>query len=376
MRYEKCIYCGEAIDDQTGEGDHVIPGALGEFEGDVHFRGICRSCNNRISQAEQVMLRCGPEAFFRRVVRPALPSSRQRGRSNSVGAMGTPPLTYTIQSECGSHGILMRSSPDDPQKGKMADQLVIHDANGNESFFELFPNMSPERLKRQIFDEIVPPIRGLWLHVSQPRMNECSGLVTQMFPNAQSHNLPTTPVGTHRAKGQIIFIRNGYYYRAVAKIAFHYYLTHNRRGLRGDEPCFAAIRNYIMTGGNKSQFFREPPRRFAVPWGTLDGEANLSPERQWGHVHAADEMTKEVFVYVQMFVGPGCIPDSYYVVLGTIDSDIIAPMSYVWGHCYLYHEVQAEVGFAGRVEAMNVSAIPEEHIQAAGFFPTTSARVP
>src|SRR5207253_22714 len=88
MSAVKCIYCSVAFDGAKGGGDHIIPAALGEFRNDTRFRNCCPHCNNRIGRSEQVVLHCGPEAFFRRVVKPALPASRRRGRSMVKAAMG------------------------------------------------------------------------------------------------------------------------------------------------------------------------------------------------------------------------------------------------------------------------------------------------
>jgi hypothetical protein len=369
MRREKCIYCGEAIYNQTGEGDHVIPGVLGEFEDDIRFRGICPKCNNEIGKCEQVLVNCSPAAFFRRVVRPAAPPSRQRrGRSRLKAVHGVRTPTHVI--EHGEHHLLADPLHGNELNGRLPDQLVIHDANGREYFFRLYSGMSAKKLKAQITATATLPAKAVWIHCDEDKMEEYKALMFAMFPQAKYEELPPTPAGKFAANACITCVMGSPHYRALAKIAFHYYLTHNRRGFRGDEPCFAPIRKFIMEGGDHSQFFREPPRPFAVPWGTLpDGKANASPATQWGHMLAADETSRDVFAYVQLFLGPGCIPDSYYLMLGTIDSPIIAPMSFVFAHVYVYHEQQPEVGIAGKVSAMTVTSVPAQQAREAGYFP-------
>src|SRR5437870_3003527 len=112
MTTANCIYCSAIFDPSKGEGDHIIPAALGEFRNDSRFRGLCSKCNILIGKSEQVLLHCGQEAFFRRVVNPALPSSRRRGRSYVPAAMGMPGLSHTIDR--GDHCMLVRPSADDP----------------------------------------------------------------------------------------------------------------------------------------------------------------------------------------------------------------------------------------------------------------------
>ena len=54
-----CIYCQKPVDLRRGQGDHVIPAALGRFEDDLRFRRICRTCNRAIGKCEDQLLRCG-----------------------------------------------------------------------------------------------------------------------------------------------------------------------------------------------------------------------------------------------------------------------------------------------------------------------------
>src|SRR5438105_4823171 len=48
MKRRRCIYCPKEFDPSRGEGDHILPAALGEFQREVRFRGQCPSCNNTI----------------------------------------------------------------------------------------------------------------------------------------------------------------------------------------------------------------------------------------------------------------------------------------------------------------------------------------
>ena len=82
---ERCIYCDSPFDSSRGEGDHIIPAALGEFEGDVHFRRICPKCNSRIGAYEQQIMQCGPENLLRTLVSPSSKRLKRRGRGRTSG---------------------------------------------------------------------------------------------------------------------------------------------------------------------------------------------------------------------------------------------------------------------------------------------------
>jgi hypothetical protein len=159
--------------------------------------------------------------------------------------------------------------------------------------------------------------------------------------------LPPTEAGMHRAQGRIIFTVNDHYFRALVKIAFHYYLTRTRRGMRGDEPAFMVLRRFIIDGGHHENFFHRSRTTFAVPFGELPNGGAVTPS-QWCHILAADETCEVVVVYVHLFVGPGCVSHPHYVTLGPLDSQIVLANG-VWGHVYMYDRVQPPTGLAGRV---------------------------
>jgi hypothetical protein len=366
MALASCIYCPALFDPTKGEGDHVIAAALGEFRNDIRFRGACPACNQRIGKSEQVLLHCGPEAFFRRVVNPALPSSRKRGRAYVKGAMGVPGLSHTIDRE--DHQMLVLPSVDDPQRVVGVDQLVIQDSKGDEHHFRLFPNMNADALKRDILNTIAPPpIPKVWLHCNDAqRGEEFQSLVRRMFPNGEKHQLPDFPVGTHAVNGQVRLTVNEHYWRSLAKIGFHYYLCHTRRGVRGDEPGFAGIRDFIINGGDKSKFFRKPKDLFGLPFGELPEGGILTPT-QWCHILGANETSNEVFAYVHLFVGPACIPTPHYIALGTLDSEIVGLNSFIHGHVYLYDEQQNPTGKAGVVKEATVTMYRLDGVPASVF---------
>lgn len=355
MALEKCIYCANSFDPAKGEGDHVIPAALGEFRDDTRFRGCCSDCNNWIGRSEEVLLRCGPEAFFRRVVNPAIPASRRRGRASISGARGNPAPLFT--AEIGGIHALVRPSGTNSLRASGVDQLVIRDTDGVDHRFPLFPNMNAEAFRRKILGKIAPSTIStiLLLYYSEGACGAYTDLVQAMFPISESTRLPDVPAGEHPVKGRVSIIVNDHYWRSIAKIAFHYYLSHTRRAVRGDEPGFNQIRNFITKGGDQRRFFRASHTRFRLPFDGQSGCGAASPA-QWCHVLGADEQEQEVVAYVRLFAGPGCMPPAYHIVLGTLDSNIVGPLSLIYGHVYLYDEPQSAAGKAGQVMAATVAA--------------------
>ena len=306
---------------------------------------MCTSCNNKIGKSEQQFLSCGPESFFRDLVKPKIPKRRQRGHSQ-VSAMGA--KSPQSKNDCGDHWESVRRSKDSPKTVFPEDQIVIHDNQGSEYSIKLFSGMRPEHLNDQIKKLGVSKIEKGWLHCDTKHSSEFQQLTKDTWPKFKMQSLPDTEAGTTLDKGRTTFTVNEHYFRAVAKIAFHYYLAHSRRGFRGDEQCFTPMRDFIMNGGNHDAFFNQPGPKFAMPFGDIPS-GGVIPPKQWCHVIAADETDKVAVVYIQLFVGPGRVPKPYNIKLADINSIIVVSNS-TWGHVYLYDESPISDNYAGRVE--------------------------
>ena len=351
-RTEKCIYCTASFNPAKGAGDHILPVQLGEFKNDVRFRRICASCNNNIGSSEQQLLLCGPESFFRDLVKPKVPKRRKRGRSQ-VAAIGAPPPQSTIDH--GDHKQLVKRSRDNPKDSFPVDQIVIHDDQGGEVFIELFSGMSPRQLKDRIKKHGIKKIDKMWFHFDTENSSEFQLLMKETWPKLEPHNLPDTEAGITQVNGCVTFKVTDHYFRSLAKIAFHYYLVHSRRGFRGDEQCFSPIRDFIMNGGDDKGFFKQPGPKFAMPFGEIPSGGVITP-KQWSHIIAADETDKVATVYIQLFVGPGCVPKPHYIKLADINSNVIIPSS-TWSHVYLYDESQKSGRYAGEVKEAQITRI-------------------
>jgi hypothetical protein len=152
----------------------------------------------------------------------------------------------------------------------------------------------------------------------------------------------------HQVRGRTEFVFSCDAFRGLAKIAFHYYLVHNKRGYRGDEAEFHAIRDYIQNGvGDYEQFFDRPGPEFAMPFGETSPGRGTTPGN-WCHILAAHEVEGDIVVYMRFFAGPGCEGQAQQVSLARIRSQIIFPDGF-WGHVYHY-EGRPDDRYSGIVE--------------------------
>lgn len=352
-KIEHCIYCSKEFDSSKGEGDHIIPVQLGEFRGDVRFRRICPECNNWIGRSEQQFLRCGPESLFRDIVKPKVPRRRSRGYSRAKASMGVSGPKSTI--DCGDHNMLVEPSKDNPTDVFSIDQIVIHDTQEREEFIRLFPGMNGKVIKERAEKVGIDQPAKLWLHCGEDRYDEYVYACLEAWPRDQGmKELPTTEVGVHQIHGRVTFMVSSHYFRSLAKIAFHYYLSHSWRGFRGDEDCFRAVREFIMHGENVDEFFRKGNVQFVRPYGKVfsGGVVTL---KGWHHVFIASEVEDEIVVQIEMFVGEGYIPNAHKIRLAGIGKGIILP-SAAWGHVYSYNDEESGQ-YAGQVMQAEVNRL-------------------
>jgi hypothetical protein len=201
----------------------------------------------------------------------------------------------------------------------------------------------------------ISKIDKLWLHCDEKYWPEFKQLTKKAWPKTEIQSLPGTEAGITQVKGRTTFKVTDHYFRSLAKIAFHYYLSYSRRGFRGDEQCFGPIRDFIMNGGDDKSFFKKSGPKFLMPFGKSPSGGVITP-KQWCHIIAADETDKSAIVYLQLFVGRGCIPRPHYIKLADINSKI-AVLSSTWGHVYLYDESPKSDRYAGQVEQALITRI-------------------
>jgi hypothetical protein len=179
--------------------------------------------------------------------------------------------------------------------------------------------------------------------------------LSELYPNSKWEDRPDTEIGVRRVRGRTEFVFSGDAYRAIAKIAFHYYLVRNQRGYRGAEPQFAAIRDYVRNGvGAYNQFFDRAGPTFLMPFGETSSGRRTSP-RNWCHILAAHETHGDIIVYLRFFAGPEFEGESHRVMLGNIQSKIVLPAGY-WGHVYQYGST-AEGKYSGIVEQAQIQRL-------------------
>ncbi len=309
-----CIYCNRHFDPRIGEGDHIIPAALGEFRRLRRFRGACSDCNIRIGKSEAQLLRCGPEAYLARISQPA--GRRSKKHKAWQPALGAPPPAMFSEHE--GVDLIVRPVDGNPSNVETIDQLVIVDEKGDQHPIPIYPGMDANAVRAKIESLQVEGCYTVRFNVSDDHYDWLNGLIAELWPDSERSELPPIEPGVSWRRGRVTLTVSDHYFRAVAKIAFHFYLCYCAPELSGHEPEFAEIRKFIVSGGRVEEFFSSPgdsPIYFGVPFGATPEGGTLSPP-QWCHLLVADDTQEITIVYVQLFIGPGYVNRPHYVVIG------------------------------------------------------------
>ena len=339
-----CIYCSQPIGPH-GQGDHIIPAALGEFLGDTHFRCICTACNNKIGQAEQQLLQCGPEAL-QRLGPTTLGRRRRKNRPVRLdGARGMPPPDTVHETPQGPLPLDLIA----PNTVTPVDVMTIRDENDRWHSIRLRPGMNVQELRSRIRRLRIKEIREANLNASSDTYDGYLNLIKQAWPECKHVPGAQEPAGMRPIHAKTTFTVNDNYFRAIAKIAFHHYITFSRCAF-GHEREFCGIREFIIRGGDEKRFFVSVNHfRIAAP--------NGSSHPYYSHYVAFDESQKMVKAYVWLFVcdDAGTVP---YQIEWTRRKSVLVLTKPCQSHEYRYEQIADHKKAAGRVYEKTVYRFP------------------
>ena len=326
-------------------GDHVIPSAMGEFRGAAQFLRICRSCNSRIGAFEQELIQTSPEGYLSKSFPPLSKRAAKRSRGAKSRAM------FFVKE--GDHLQLVRPVTGSMDDASPLDQVVILDQNGNQDVVRLYPEMTISGFQKKLGSLKLGALKSARLHCNENHHAQYLELLRGIWPNFNASEGESTPAGRHIRDGTIEFTVTNNCFRAIAQIAFHYWLLHSSRRFTGSELLFSGIRSYILGDGGMEHHFRPPSRRFEPGFGQLEGGGTILPS-EWCHVLAADESEGSIVVCIRLFCGPSNLPKPYYVTIADIHRNLILRPG-VFAHMYVLEPSEVSGKFSGYVQEVSVS---------------------
>jgi len=328
----QCIYCGK---EKQLSQEHYLPYCLGAFLG---FEGlndrICICCNGAFSGIEGHFCRTGVNAALRRF-------GGMKGRKHHSNHdpfwdifCGIPPV------EVIDRDTMARFEPSGSGDftGRDMCQIIMTDSQGRRHPLPISGNMI--RDKEALKDHLKGKFEGFDFASEEPielyyedeeEMQAMIDAIDELGIRYERFVERETPSGPQVLNMTMLAPITVEQMRAVAKIAFHYFLKHFPR-YRGSEPHFDEIRKFIKTGENVQsdddvgKFVRIRP----LPLGSSQVRGSVPDWR--GHMVAAG-MNYHVFCgLAQFFICPEFVTPTYMVLLGRNPS----PVDYAEEHAYRF----------------------------------------
>lgn len=324
--------------------EHYLPEGLGRFHGYEVLKGrLCRVCQGACAQLEEQFLRSSPEAFFRRLVAKVGKKHHKKIEMFYRRHAGADPIQIIGAYPGEKYPVLWEPNEGQRTVREMR-QIVVVDEQG-----EYYPIPISDTVRTaddmkqllQMFEG--KKIRVVAVFADPPDLERMQTLVSAIDPKGK---VSWKDRSEERARVDIIgrAAVTGKYFRAIAKIGFHYFLKMCDR-YTGHESIFQPIKGFIMAGGDW---------RPHVRWykGSLAANVNRQVRpNTYLHLLVAEKLYTVIRAKTQFFVGPDIQPFIYEVHLADNPERIIADEQ--WANGYVYFEKKNSQGFDGVMEPMN-----------------------
>jgi hypothetical protein len=330
-------------------GEHYLPRELGTFEG---FRPLlartCDRCNNKIgNETETQFLRTGPIAFFRWMIGvngrdgpPPSPFYRWAGGAPPIYVSGrVPEFPWDLlwETHRGTENCFpLRQLVVEHSIGGFAPIPILDSDKGN-----------PESVRRRIREMGFENSRPVQASATPEERERVTDIVAAL--GGSCPELSTTEFQPRRVELSAAIAVTSAFFRAVAKIGFHYALK-MLPDLTGHEPEFAAVRDFIRAGGDSRSFVRQRDDHVFVNF-----QSGLRPV-DWSHILCVERSYLGIVAFAQFFVGPRSLPPVYEIRLGLNPARIIVPVERK-AHIFLYPSDEAGIGPNGIMDYLCPSTI-------------------
>lgn len=239
---EHCLYCTQTPDTE----EHPLSAALGEFKNaPTLVDRICRQCNNRrIGLLDEQLVRCGPIGVLRKQFGIEGRAHHDKVNPFYRGSAGGQRIKYFAWDENFGCEVLVELTGNG--QGRQLSQLILRGQEGPHQHIPLTPTTTIEALRQQIAAlKLVAPLEARL--ICDPLTEQWAvNLFKQLWPDRE---LPDSTVGASKFQGGIAqFQVTDRYFRAIAKIGFHYFLTQFPH-YSGQESAFSDIRDFIVDDG-------------------------------------------------------------------------------------------------------------------------------
>lgn len=252
-----CIYCGSTPADAK---EHWILRAMGRFKGYEPLLGrVCHGCDGELGRTvDETFCRVGPAALFRQAVGIKGRHSTQSVNPLHYGAVHRePPTRVRTWTDHEQHELLV-----EPILARGADHIqplrqIVVEKDGKRVPVPLADGWTSENIRVALEEREMLGARLLSVYCDESERESVVGVLRDLFRpfSVPCYNRTVSPL-QDRADGispvVASFIVDDDYYRAVAKMAFHYLLKWCP-AITGREGEFAAVRRFISEGCSRAR---------------------------------------------------------------------------------------------------------------------------
>jgi hypothetical protein len=293
-----CIYTApkglcEGRHDLSAED--YLPRGLGKFKGYERLKGkICRRCNNHLGKLDDLLLTSGPEAIFRAIY--GIEGRKTHRKRDSFHEMthGRPPLEVWGRLPGDTSETRFEVLPGN--LGQPRRELIFKRHDGTTSVVTVPRTIdTPDKLREHLKRKGIGDSKRCVVNSPaddegfQDMVQRCLGKeIEQLGKPSDRRGYPATvPV---RSRIQL----TPEYYRAIAKIAFHFFIWCSFPGITGLENEFDGIKEFIWRGDQADKYILQMPGPF---------DRNQIGDAPYAHVLAAGVADDEAVATVQLFAG-------------------------------------------------------------------------
>jgi len=344
----KCVYCG-SINPKWAKA-HVMPRLMGTFENQPTLtKRVCAACDREIGQCEAIIAKCTIEAVLLKHIgiigrhKAKSPSAFRRGHS------GHPPIRMTTIIP--GYDSEIRVEPiGDSNNVDILPQIILIDGQGNrEEVVINDPNcISIGEWSLLVRKCLSGGVKQLEAIVSNEQAILIKHILHQFGITFDCRDDAKISPFQKRVlvKGSMTYDER--YFRAAAKIAFHYFLCHSNL-FKGSEEEFEAIRRFIRYGDGSEKDFIE---KGELPIVYDPSGADRPP--YYGHILRTEIIPGGISVYMQLFIGHDYKPRWLRVRLSQKARKIFLATE-EFGHYFRYLEPDKRSRYDGVIEKMAVA---------------------
>jgi hypothetical protein len=342
----RCIYCSKQEQKTSRRRlwpqEHYLSRGLGTFQGSETLLDIiCGECNRKIGECEDQFLRSGPIAFMREMCDI---TGRHESRPSPFyqSASGAKPIEILLPAPTTDYDVLWEIDRGTNDIFPMR-QVILSDADGKTRPLPILEReKEPQSLIKLINDNNLEGYYPINSFASDDEKRWVQEVLQEVFPPLQvewevmdwAHRRQIVPAKVYATTK---------FYRAVAKIGFHYVLK-NFETISGHENTFDPIKNYILRGISDREFVYQRPQSFVqnfFPHGT----------NRWMHALGFHSTYNNIVAHCSFFIGPTFLGLNYDVCIGNNPSRI--DFSQQKAHLFVYLFSDSPTGYSGEMEEVD-----------------------